>query len=555
MLVFVVALIITGYPISKIEFVGNTSLSARSLRSEITSTPGREYNELDLNYDVERITRFYRSNGYFSTAVVSEVVTSDTFVTIVFTITEGTRPEIHKIVVEGAQPEELRECFLIRAGDYFIQEKIQATATKIEEYYKDRGYAFAAVTSAVSPDSGVLSFDVQKGVLQYIRQVEVRGLGKTRPNVVYREIELKPGEVYNKSKIYNSQRRIYALGFFSTLKVDMLKGKPDSVDLVFNIKELKSRILNFGVGITLPFSFLISFGIEELNLANIGHRVNISPLFKFNIKKEWEAKVEGRYTLPYVTGWGLQLSLLPYVWFEEKSDFSRYTRGNEFRITKVFTEDVALNISHQYKYVRIEPKVTLPDTIKGVTNSVKLQFFMDQRDEFFNPTKGFYFLPMVEYAGGIFGGANNFVRMEAEERVFITFLSNTFAQRFKWGVLVPTDGIEVYEKYYIGGQYTLRGYPERSVGPDSIGDERYGNILLNLNLEYRVLLPYNIGVVGFFDAGYVDNDLNIMHSDYLKMTAGAGLRYFTPIGPIRLDLGFPLKEQGRELYFGIYHTF
>jgi translocation and assembly module TamA len=78
---------------------------------------------------------------------------------------------------------------------------------------------------------------------------------------------------------------------------------------------------------------------------------------------------------------------------------------------------------------------------------------------------------------------------------------------------------------------------------------------LNLNLEYRVLLPYNIGVVGFFDAGYVGNDLQVQHSKYFRMTAGAGLRYFTPIGPMRLDLGFPLREKGRELYFGIYHTF
>jgi outer membrane protein assembly factor BamA len=180
---------------------------------------------------------------------------------------------------------------------------------------------------------------------------------------------------------------------------------------------------------------------------------------------------------------------------------------------------------------------------------------MDRRDEFFDPSSGVYLLPMVEFAGGIFGGENDFIRLETEERFFFTLFDNTFAQRFKFGVLFPRNGVSVYEKYYLGGQYTLRGYPERSIGPDSIGEERYGNVLMNLNLEYRIRLPLNFGLVGFFDVGYIDNELELRSSEYLKMTAGAGLRYFTPIGPLRLDVGFPLDDKGTELYFGIYHTF
>jgi outer membrane protein insertion porin family len=548
-------LLITNLSISSVEFTGNETVSARALRSEIISEKGEEYSELNLNYDVERIKRLYVSRGYFSTEVTPEIRTRDTLVTVVFQITEGIRPRISEIVVSGAEPERLRGHFRVQIGDYFLREKLLETESKIEEYYKDRGFPFAEVSSRVFPDSGVLQFLVDQGGIYYVRNIEVRGLSKTRPNVVYREIELKPGDIYNNSKIYNSQRRIYALGFFSMLKVEMLRQQPDSLDLIFNVRELKSRILNFGIGITLPFSFLLSFGLEELNLANIGHRANINPLFKINIEREWEARVEARYTLPYVTPLGLKFSVLPFAWFEEKNDFSRHTRGNEFRITKVFSEEVGLHISHQYKYVRIEPKVILPDTIKGVTNSVKLQFLMDRRDEFFNPGKGVYLLPVMEYAGGILGGENDFVRLETEERIFFTVFNNTFAQRFKVGVLIPTNGVSIYEKYYLGGQYTLRGYPERAVGPDSLGDERYGNILLNLNLEYRIRLPLNFGLVGFFDAGYIDNEIILSDSDYLKMTAGFGLRYFTPIGPLRADIGFPLREKGNELYLGIYHTF
>jgi len=549
------SLLFISYPIAEVKFTGNTSVPERHLRSEITSKTGGEYSDLDISYDVERIDRFYRGRGFFATKVTPEVTICKDLVIVIYHIEEGSRPRIEKIVVTGDSMANPRRYMHVRTGDYFIQTELSDTERAIEDYYKDRGFPFAKVEYSALPDSGVLVLKIEKGILYYIRNVEVRGLTKTRPYLVRREVELKMGDLYNKSRVYDSQRRIYALGFFSTLKVEMLKVAPDTLDLVFNVKELKSRILNFGVGVSLPFSFLLSFGLEELNFANIGHRANITPLFKINIDKEWEAKVEGRYTFPYVTSLGLQLSALPFVWFEEKNDFSRHTRGNEFRITKVFTEEAALQVSHQYKYVRIEPKVMLPDTIRGVTNSVKMQFLLDLRDEFFNPRQGVYYVPSIEHAGGIFGGENHFVRLETEERIFLTFLNNTIAQRFKIGTLIPTDGVAIYEEYYLGGQYTLRGYPERSLGPDSIGEERYGRILLNFNLEYRVRLPLNFGLVGFFDAGYINNEIDLKDSEYLKTTAGFGVRYFTPIGPLRLDLGFPLQEKGSEIYFGIYHTF
>ena len=555
MFVLFVTLIITNSSIATIEFDGNEAIPDRKLRSEIISKKGGEYRELDLNYDVERIKRYYSGEGFFATEVTPGLVAKDTLVTVIFQITEGARPRIDQITVLGAEASRLRRHFHVRVGDYFMREKIQDTENEIEDHFKDIGYPFAEVSVRALPDSGVLLLEVDQGGLHYVRNVEVRGLKKARPQVVFREIELKHGDLYSKRKVYNSQRRIYALGFFGMLKVELLEQEQDSIDLIFNVTELRSRILNFGVGITLPFSFLLSFGFEELNLANIGHRVNISPLFKFNIDREWEAKLEGRYSLPYVTPLGLKFSVLPFIWFEEKNDFTRQTRGNEFRITKVFSEEVGLTLAQQYKYVRIEPKVTLPDTIRGVTNSVKLQFLMDRRDEFFDPKRGIYLLPTVEYAGGIFGGENDFVRLETEERIFLSLFDNVFAQRFRIGVLIPTNGVSVYEKYYLGGQYSLRGYPEKSVGPDSIGTERYGNLLLNLNIEYRIRLPFNFGLVGFFDAGYIDNEFRITDSDYFKMTAGFGLRFFTPIGPLRVDLGFPLQEKGSEFYFGIYHTF
>jgi len=553
--VLLITLLVFNTPIIKIDFVGNESVPGRVLAREILSEKGNEYSDVNINFDTEKITRFYETQGFFDIEVTPRVESSEQGVEIIFTIKEGPRPQIVEIVINGAEESKIKHLLEIKTNDFFIKDKILKSRAKIEDYYKDRGYPYVDVRSSIMADSGKLLFDIEKGAVHYVRNIEVKGLTVCNPDVVRREIEFKKGDLFSKSKLLFSQRNIYALGFFSTMSVTMSQQEPDSIDLIVDVRELKSRILNFGVGLSIPLSFLISLGIEELNIFNLGHRFQVRPSFKINIEGEWEGKLEGRYTIPHITPLRISISILPFLWFEETQEFTRQTRGNEFRVSKLYTENIQFGIAHQYKYVDFRQKIELPDTIKGVTNSIKLQLMMDYRDEFFNPKRGIYLLPLVEYAGGIFGGNNDFVRLETDNRLFLPLLNNTIAQRLKVGVIIPTDGVATYEKYSLGGQYSLRGYPERSIGPDSFGDERYGNIIANYNFEFRITLPKYFGIVGFFDVGYIDNKIDITDTDFLKVTAGFGLRYYTPIGPIRGDIGFPLMEKGREIYLGIYHIF
>jgi len=553
--VLLIILSVLNTPITKIDFVGNVSIPDKVLAQEILSEKGDEYNDVNINFDIEKIISFYETQGFFETEVTPRIESSEHGAAITFTIAEGPRPQIAEIVINGAEKNKIKHLLEIKTNDFFIKDKILKSKANIEDHYKDRGYLYVDVRSSVMADSGILNFDIEKGEVHYVRNIEVKGLTVCNPDVVRREIEFKKGDLFSKSKLLFSQRNIYALGFFSTMSVSLSKQEPDSVDVIVDVRELKSRILNLGAGLSIPLSFLISFGIEELNIFNLGHRLQVRPSFKINIEREWEGKLEGRYTIPHITPLRISISILPFLWFEETQEFTRQTRGNEFRVSKLYTENIQFGIAHQYKYVDFRQKIELPDTIKGVTNSIKLQLMMDYRDEFFNPKRGVYLLPLVEYAGGIFGGDNHFIRLETDNRLFLPLLNNTIAQRVKVGVIIPTDGVATYEKYSLGGQYSLRGYPERSIGPDSFGDERYGNIIANYNLEFRIALPKYFGIVGFFDAGYIDNKIDITDTDFLKTTAGFGLRYYTPIGPIRGDIGFPLTEKGREIYLGIYHIF
>jgi len=554
-LVFILFLL--GAPIEELVFIGNESVPHRNLEKELISKKGEEYNSINIDFDIERLIRYYRTQGFFTPVITSDIDSVTDGVKLMFHIAEGDRPRIKEIRVYGAHKDKLTDFFQITTDDFFIGTKIKYTEDSISNHYKDRGFAYIEVGSEMIPDSGLLVFTVDRGLVHYIRNIDVEGLRICRPDVVLREIELGPGDQYNKTKLIRSQRRIYSLGFFSTVNIDMTRHEPDSVDILFQLRELKSRIMNFGIGVSIPISFLISYALEELNLFNRGHRFQIRPQFKVNIDREWEAKLEGRYTIPYVSPWRFSISVLPFLWHEEQEAFTRQTRGNEFRLSKLFTENIQFNIGNQYKYVdiRLKPGETISDTIRGVTNSMNIQLMFDYRTEFFNPHKGYYVLPFIEYAGGVFGGANHFVRLEAEGRLFIPVFQHTIAQRLRIGTIRPTDGCALYEKYFLGGQYSVRGYADKSIGPDSIATEKYGEIMGNYNLELRISLPWAFGLVGFFDVGYVDNEINFMRSDYFKASTGFGLRYYSPIGPVRMDIGFGLTDPSRELYLGIYHIF
>ncbi len=568
MISLLITLFIYNTPVYEIEFSGNESISGKTLSKQLISKKGDEFNEVSLAFDIDKLESYHKTQGFFNTSIRPQVESTEKGINISFFVEEGQRPKIEKIALNGIEPDEIKKLeslYEIEIHDFFIKTKLMHTEKAIEAHYMDRGYPYAEVKSSLMPDSGVVELAVDKGGFYYIRNIEVEGLKKCNPKIVCREVDFKKGDIFNRSKLAKSQRRIYSIGFFGTVNAELVKQEPDSIDLIFTVRELKTRILNFGIGISIPLSFLISIGIEELNFFNQGHRYQFKPSFKTNIKREWEFKLEGRYTIPYLTPLKLTVSDLPFFWFEEKENFTRQTRGNELRLSRLLSDNIQISIANQYELIHLDPKTDMAfqDSLKDITNSIKIQVMIDFRDEFFNPKKGIYAVPLIEYAGGVFGGVNDFWRLEMENRLFLPLFKNTLAQRLKVGFIIPRNGVSVHQKYYLGGQYSLRGYPERSIGPDTLADERYGNVLLNYNIEYRIGLPWNFGVVGFFDIGYINNELDIQSSDYLKAGAGFGLRYYTPIGPVRGDLGFPLMDKGEgensnrspELYLGIYHIF
>lgn len=544
--------------VKKVEFEGNKTISSRTLQRQIFTQKGSEYSELNLTYDSNGIIRYYESQGFFYTEISPSVTSLDKGIKVTYTIHEGVRKKVASLVINGTTRDSIGYLLQIKEGDFFLRSSIRTTEDSVEYFFQNRGFPFARVKSFVLPDSAILMFNIEKGTYYYIREVTIQGLTICNPRVILREVEIKKGALFVKKDLIKSQQNIYSLGFISTVDVEFNEYSNDSLDLIFKVRELKSRILNFGIGLSTPLDFLFSFGIEELNLFNVGHRFQIRPSFQINIDREWAVKLGSRYAIPHITDLRLTLSILPFIWYEGLTDYNLQTRGNELRVSKLLTENILLNVANRYKYVELHQKTNTPvdDSVTGITNSLTGQLVIDSRDDFFNPYKGMYILPAIEFAGGPFGGKNDFVRGEIEIRLFLPVFGNTIAQRLKIGYLHPLNGVAFYELYSLGGQYSIRGYPERSLGPQAYSSDYYGRALTNYNIECRFHLPWNFGLVGFFDCGYINNEFNFDETEFLKAGAGAGLRYYTPIGPARVDVGFPLGgEHDPAFYFGIYHIF
>jgi outer membrane protein assembly factor BamA len=449
-------------------------------------------------------------------------------------------------------------------GGFLIEDRVARARMTVLGEIRDRGYPFARLTTTFARDTRYLVFTVEKGMLCYVRNIKVTGLKRYRLRIVEREIKIARGEPYRVSKVIKSQRAIYGLGIFGYVDAAAESTGVDSVDLNFIVNEISPRVFSFGFGVEAPpewvlnsIGVLASVGFEHLNVLNLGHTWASDLTFAINLKGEYDIKFEPRYTVPHVFGSQIYFLVHPFIQYESKEMFSRMTRGVEGKAIRFVGDYLQVNLANRYKYVDAELKASDTTGLEpALTNSVIANVIFDTRDDFFSPRRGIYVLPLIEDAGGLLGGDNHFYRLSGELRVFQPLVYGVTAFRIRVGRLYPrSEPVSLHEKFSLGGQVSVRGFDDKSIGPDTLGDEHYGNVLANANLEYRFDLYRNLGALIFCDIGDVRNDIGDFEWSALAKSVGAGLRYRTPVGPIRLDYGRGFGQGKGRFSFGFYNIF
>jgi outer membrane protein assembly complex protein YaeT len=574
----------SGDTLEAVRFQGMRTFSGRALAQLVMARAKRPSSEIQLNSDAAALESFYQNEGFHSVQVEKQVTRGRRLSVVTFHITEGPRTRVSAIAISGnvsVGTDRLLKQLAVRPGRFFSQAALDQSVAALRTYYLNSGYPFVQVQDTVTRTDtlATLSFDITEGRLCHVSEVRVRGNRTVRTGTVLRASEIRPGERFSQKRMQEAQRRLYATKLFYRVMFYVIadsgqgertrdRGGPDSVVVRFDVVEQAYRGVSLGAGVeTPPNRVLASAEWEHDNLFNRGHTLVVGGEYSPTLSKSnYRVGLNGTYRVPYLVLTRIDFQTHPYFSYERLNDSTRQREyGIETGMTRSLVPQFTVGLTNRLRLVS--------DTSSGITNSLALTGQYDTRDDIFDPGQGLSAQVVVEGAGGPLWGDNDFYRLTGDVRWYQRLGiedrgqasgSGDFivAVRAMLGKVTPygrTEAVPYYEAFTLGGRSTLRGYPDRSIGPGSSpgAEYRYGTAVVNGNLELRT--PYIlrwVGLVGFVDVGDVGWDFRMSAYEY---SAGAGIRVRTPIGPVRLDWGKRLRnppsgDKGR-FYLGLLHAF
>lgn len=562
--------------VGRIVFKGNSAVSSKTLKKQMLM--GRVFSEETLAADIDAIEFLYRKNGYLTTRVAEKAITYNedgTEIDIEITIYEGPQTVIKSLEIEGNSlfaREELLKKGGLKEGAPLDSWEVDDSVVRMSSLYFQKGYVYAKVSYVrefTEDRTGVtIRYTVNEGIPVRIGKIVIRGNDFTEDKVIRRELLVKPGDVYDPEMIFKSQQRIYKLGSLGSVRIAPIEENivAEEKDLLLSVKERKAGALEFGAGYGTEERFRGFAELSHRNLFGTGAsarlRGDVSQLqtgYTLGFNKPWlfDFPVDGRLSLIDQVMRRPSYSLEKYAAIAGlDKDLTEFIKGSlqyEYEISRLFNVDEGAKVSP-------EDEGTLDiGTISPIISR-------DSRDNPFNPRDGSANSLKLDYSAGMATGSEvEFVRYILQSSWYIPV-----SKRVVWGLsgrggwaeaFGKTKEIPISKRFFLGGRTTVRGFELDSIGPSGADESpRGGDVYLNLNAELRFPIYRRIGGLLFADAGNVwlksEEAIDILD---LRSSAGIGLRYLTPIGPLSLDAGWKLdREKGEsewEWHFTIGNVF
>ncbi len=547
-----------------------------------------------LSEDIERIKSFYHREGFTDVVVDYEVKYHPKklfLLYITIRIREGKKYLVGNVVIQGNEHipkkdilERLKECV---PGKVFSEEALSQDAVNIQGLYFDRGYISAEVQEATSLNSYTgridITYNINENKITYVDKIKVRGNVKTKDIVIRRELRIRPGDKFDGEKLKRSKERLQNLGFFEEVKYDTEDTQvPDKKDLVVEVKESKTGAFSFGGGYSSVDQFVGFVEIEQKNFdwKNFPYFTGDGQDLKLraalgSVSDSFDLSFTEPWLFDYPVSFGFDAYKRTHSRGEDIGyGYDEDIRGGDLRLGKELSEYLRADLMYRndtIKITNITENATndlLKEEGSNTISSMQFGLSYDTRDNAFDPTKGDILSGSLESAGGLFGGDKDFWKfLGRASHYFPVFGGSVIELRGRVGLAKPygnSDSLPIYERYFAGGSYTIRGYNERKVGPiDPVSkDPLGGESMLIGNVEYLYPLFSFLKLVAFYDVGNVWSKVNKLASGGLKSGVGFGVRIKTPIGPIMLDYGIPLNtEPGKDtkgsgkFHFSMSHGF
>lgn len=545
-----------------------------------------------LERDAAALTAFYQTKGFIDAKVGQpEVEIKDDGITLVFRVFEGARYKIGKISFEGdliAAPEKLKSVTkiseLAALGEYFNRGAVQDDVKALSNYYNDFGYAYAEASVRLDDHPEELTVDVvytlAKHQKVHIRRVQIVGNTKTRDNVILRELRLADGAQFSGEKLRRSIERLNKLDYFSEADIEPLPtGDPDAMDLKVKVKDKPTGRIGGGIGYSSYQSVYLAADITEKNLFGKGYIVGLNGAFGSKTIGYTASFMNPRYN-DTLLGVGGQA----YHRTEDFTDFKKQTVGGQANFSYPMGEYTTLFWNYTLENYDIYDLVdTASDDIKSnqgahINSAVTLVLRRDTTDKPFNPSTGSIWSFLFLTGGGILAGNDSYVKYGASADYFVPApLDMTFHSRTAVGFLhenFDRTDIPLTQKFRLGGIGSVRGYGTGKIAPqDDVTGEVIGgtkSFFANLEMLYPLSKEMGITLVGFFDAGGVWKPGEFYFQAPKRMndnapplglykSVGAGIRWNSPMGPIRIEYGHGLDklyDSGTDkIEFGMGQTF
>ena len=569
--------------VKKIEIRGNTYFPTKRIKGEMslresgwfTSGP---YREDLLDKDVEYIREQYLDSGYLSTNVTKKVSLSadGREVTVVIDIDEGPQTKVGTVTFEGNKvlaAAALLGTVSLKPGAPYNERLVDEDRYRILSAYSNKGYLYAKVE--VEKIQGDLTVDIKYRISEdhqvRIGRIILRGNENTKDYVIMRELLVKPGGPYDYGAMLKSQQRIYKYGYFSLARFEPLHPEEEKEyvkDLLFTVEERPAGSVELGLGYGDLDHLRGSIEVSYRNLWNIGHYAGIR-LEKSTIL----SRVILNYIQPWAFGYDLQGKFaLAYSDEEHITSESRHAYYRTRRKSASYGVEKNLgrlkaSLTYTYEDVdnyNVEPGAILSPEDTGYVrvSSLSPSLVWDLRDDIFNPRTGAVHGIVIKEALKALGSEAAFTKVSLQSSSYFPMgADSVLALSARAGIAWPyrdTSEVPIHERFYLGGGTTIRGYTQDSVGPTAPdGTPQGGDGMLLFNVEYRWNVTKGFGLVLFSDAGNVWIDPEFQLD--LRASYGAGIRYGTPVGPLRVDYGQKIDrrpgESPGEVHFNIGHTF
>lgn len=592
--------------VNKITFVGNHFFSDKKLRGQMHTKESTffsvfrkpRFNMDVLQRDIAVLEATYHANGFLDAKVrLGELVELEggTFVDIVIDVTENEPTRVESVTFRHpgiVKESDLRNGLLLEPGDPYNPSLVGADVSTIKLDYFDHGYLAVVVRDSVHIDGRKVKihYAIDPGPVIAIRSINIVGNRLTKQSIVEKEITLRVGRVFSLKDAGETQRNLFETGLFSEADVipDSLNIRARTVSILIRLRERKSAYFEVGFGVGNIVGSRVTAGWGDRNLFGTGRTLRFGVEYAFAIFPRGEEFNQldpriryYRYNLTFAQRRVLGLKVLAAVTaFSEKDatveNLVVWTNGLAIGGARRLSRNTELVAGFTLERIK---NLNITGETRENTHSIGTSVQFDTRDFILDPTRGTYRDVGLVVAGGILGGDNDFYTLSSTvQRYWPVWLSRVVAVRLRLGYAGSygqSPVVPVQNRFFTGGGNSVRGYEENSIGPREIVNNVEtglpeetvvgGDVFMLTNAELRFGLPllsrWHFSGAIFADGGNVWQDLGVVRfgdfnpfkdrgdvdqTDY-RCSVGLGIRYNTPLGPIRLDFGYPLVvEEGMD---------